>query len=264
MFRPASGSSSSSRRADRSVLWRRKRLATVLAIALSLIAAPSRAHFGDEVVRAERLLKIDVDRDRVRVIVSISLGESAARSILLAADTSGDHAIDRTEADAYIETWTRALRDELPVLIDGAPPDVDWGGAYLDPLGPIRISPCTVEVVGVVPLERGAHHLVFTDRMGVERYERTDVVFVARAGAHLVASGYGAAPSGILEQLAYPSRLPAEARDGTFGAEFEVEGGPQNAASPPHTLVLGGLVVVALVSLSALAYWRRLRGGRGS
>ncbi len=209
------------------------------------------AHLGHVVLRAERYVKLDFADDSVRVVVSLTLGPDEARRVLAATDDAGDSngEVTQAEADAYMAQWGDGLRADLPVDVDGAPVDVAWGEAYMEPIGPIAAAPGTVEMVARVPLAAGAHRVAVHDHMRIETFDRTDIAFRARDGARLVASGIG-------EPRTPPERDLAVLRDTrrpddgfVYVAEVEVPGGSDDER-PSIPLWLAA--VIALCAAAAV------------
>jgi len=206
----------------------------VALVVVTASAVPVSAHLGHVVLRAERYLKIDARADAVRVVVSLTLGPAETERVMRAADTDGDAEVTQTEADAYMAQWGEGLQDELPVWIDGERVRPPWGQPFLDPIGPVVRAAGAVEMVARIPLDGGEHTIRVDDRMQVERYDRTDVVFRAEE-AELVVAGRGEAPEGLEERFFFghnadaPSTLSAvvrlpgwsdEERYGAIGAAF--------------------------------------------
>jgi hypothetical protein len=234
-----------------STAGRRGRALAALAFPLCL-AAPERAHahLGHLVLRAERYVKIDAAPGELRVVVSLMLGPSEARSALEPADTDGDGSLSRAEADAYLAGWGAELEREVRIELDDAPADgVVWRDGVLEPVGPIAAQPVTVERIAHVPLPGGEHVVRVRDAMDVARFERTDVVFQARDGATLSRAGLGTSPPDLEPSL-------------SFGSDFAPTGGrvfTATVATPdePASLwtllaaVIGGavLAIVAGVGL---------------
>ncbi len=153
--------------------------------------------------------------------MSLTLGPDEGLRVLREADADRDGAVSAAESEAYLTAWGQGLAAELPASIDGEPVALAWGDGYLDPLGPVRRAPVTVEMVARAPLAGGVQTLAFEDRMvRREVFDRTDVAFRARDGAELLASGIGADPGEPVLDLSYgpgfeagaPVRLTAVAR----------------------------------------------------
>jgi len=157
--------------------------------------APATAHLGHDVVRAERYLKIEVSPAGARFVVSLTLGPAEMRTILERADGDSDGTVTSIEADAYMAAWAEGLRTDLPVTIDGEAVTLEWGEAYFDPLGAVRLVSGAVELVALHPLDGGEHTIVLGDDMRLESIERTDVRLTAEPPVELLAAGPGAEPS---------------------------------------------------------------------
>jgi hypothetical protein len=236
-----------------------RRGGALAALALPLcLAGPSRtqAHLGHLVLRAERYVKIDAAPGEVRVVVSLMLGPSEARRALEPADTNGDGALSRAEADAYLAGWGAELEREVRIELDDAPAEgVVWRDGVLEPIGPIAAQPVTVERIAHLALPGGEHAVRVRDAMDVARFERTDVVFQARDGATLSRAGLGAEPQDLETSL-------------SFGSDFAPVGGriftasvvtPEEPADARALLagVLGGAVLAVLAAIA----WRK-RGSK--
>ncbi|NOY92858.1 MAG: hypothetical protein GXP55_16865 [Deltaproteobacteria bacterium] len=167
-------------------------------------AAPSAAHLGHVVQRAERYLKLDLHPHSMRLVVSLTLGPGEMGRVLAAADANSDSTVSPEEANAYLLDWGRGLTRELPVKVDGEPVPVRYADAYFDPVGPVRSVAGTVEMVGHIELSAGEHRIEVSDQMRRQTFDRTDVSFQARDGVELLASGL-AAPSSIERRLSYGS-----------------------------------------------------------
>jgi len=170
-----------------------RRLAPGAALALLVLssAVPTRvaAHLGHVIMRAERYMKIDASPEETRVVVTLTLGAGESTRVLGAADANHDGDVSSEEGAAYLRQWGDGLRTDLPVTVDGEPVEVRWADPYLDPIGAVRPTPTTVEMVGHLVLEPGRHRLTITDKMRAEAVDRTDVAFRARDGVVLIASG---------------------------------------------------------------------------
>jgi hypothetical protein len=234
-----------------------RRGGALAALALPLcLAAPgaARAHLGHLVLRAERYVKIDAAPGELRVVVSLMLGPSEARSALEPADTDGDGSLSRAEADAYLAGWGAELEREVRIELDDAPAEgVIWRDGVLEPVGPIAAQPVTVERIAHVPLPGGEHVVRVRDAMDVARFERTDVVFQARDGATLSSAGLGTSPRDLEASLSFGSDFaPAGGR--VFTATLAT---PEEPASVWALLatVVGGATLAVLAG----AFLRRRR-----
>jgi hypothetical protein len=226
---------------------------------VAALFAPStaRAHLGHVVLSAERYLKLEASPEGARVVVSLTLGAGEARRVLAAADADGDGTLTQSEADAYMAQWGEGLETDLPIEVDAEPVEVAWGEAFLDPVGPIRSLPATVEMVARVPLPGGRHTVRFRDRMRREAFDRTDVVFRVRDGAELIASGPGEAPEGLTRELAFGPQLGASAAGEAFTCVVRLPE-PEGAPTPWWAvLAVGVVVIVAVAAARALARRRR-------
>ena len=215
---------------------------------------PAHAHLGHVVLSAERYLKLEVSPEGARVVVSLTLGANEARRVLAAADADADGTLTQPEADAYMAQWGEGLATDLPVEVDGELVDVVWAEPFLDPVGPIRSLPATVEMVARVPVSGGRHRVTFRDRMRREAFDRTDVAFRARDGAEIEASGLGEAPTGIVRELAFGAQVGAAPPEEGFTVIVRL---PEPEGPPlPWWAVLGaGAVLLA----SAAAFRARAR-----
>lgn len=167
-------------------------MARALAVFGLLLLAPGTAyaHVGHVILRAERYLKLDVSGRSARMVVSLTLGAEEGERVLRATDADGDGDVTSAEADAYLAQWTTALRDELPLALDGEPLVVPWADGYLAPIGRVRRAPLTIEAVARFELHGGEETVRFEDRMvRREVFDRTDVAFDVRDGAELLGSG---------------------------------------------------------------------------
>lgn len=192
----------------RRALLRSAALAFLIGASLGL-AGDASAHIGHTIARAERYLKLDAADADTRFVVSLTLGEAEGRAVLSDVDTDDDGQVTEREADAYLATWAEGLREELPIEVDGAPMEVEWTEGWLDPLGPVRSVPVTVEMVAHLPVTGREHHVLVRDRMvRREVFDRTDVSFRAHDGAELIASGATEAPSGVEEDLGFTREGP--------------------------------------------------------
>lgn len=226
--------------------------AALAALLLSSIAAPASAHLGHVILRAERYLKLDVAGNQARVVVSLTLGEAEGRRILEAADTDGDGEVTSAEADAYLDQWAGGLASEIPIRVDGELVDPRWGQGYLDPLGPVRAVPVTVEMIARLELD-GEQTITVEDRMvRREVFERTDVAFRARDGADLIASGIEASPREVTADLAYGPEQDA-GRPVTLTAVVRT---PERALAAPPWLWVAGAGALLLIAV-VIAGWRR-------
>ena len=236
------------------------RFGVIGALAMALLpCASARAHLGHLVIRAERYLKIEADDHGVRIIVTLTLGPAEARPVLRAADSDSDGTVTQREADAYMAQWGEGLLTDLPIEVDGAQVDVAWGEAYLDPLGPIRPAPTTVEMVAHVPLEGGTHRVTLRDRMRVEAFDRTDAVFRVRDGARQLACGVGERPSSVVPALAFGPDTQT-VTGGAFTSVVEIPGAPSSAPAWSIYVAIGVIVLMSALGVGAVV--RRRRRGR--
>jgi hypothetical protein len=229
----------------------------LLALAVIAVAAPARAHLGHVVQRAERYLKIEGSAEGVRIVVSLTLGPDEAIRVLDAADADGDGTVTQPEADDYMRSWAEGLGTELPIELDGEPVRVEWAEPFLDPVGPIRPLPASVELVTRVPAAEGVHVVTVRDRMRAETFDRTDVSFRVRDGARLLRSGPGDRPTESVRQLAYG---PAGTRNyvDVLTAELELPAASDPTDSRPRTPWWIGAVAAVVLGLVLIA----VRGGR--
>ena len=205
----------------------RRRLASAILL-LSIGPACASAHVGHVISRAERYLKLDVAGRSARVVVSLTLGPEV------------DGVVSAAESDSYLAQRGDGLRTELPLRVDGAEVHPAWGDGWLDPLGPVRAVPVTVEMVAWLPLEGGEQTITFEDRMvRREVFDRTDVAFRVRDGATLVASGDDEAPTEPVEDLYYLGDF----RAGAPIPLTAVVTTPEPPSSTPWWLVALGAVV---------------------
>jgi len=162
------------------------------------------AHIGHVIMRAERYLKLDIAGNDARVVVSLTLGADEGRRVLEAADASGDGEVSAPEADAYLAQWAQGLATELPVSVGSQPLELTWGEGYFEPIGAVRRTPLTIEMIARFELE-GEQTVRFEDRMvRREVFDRTDVAFRTRDGARLLASGVEGEADQPTTDLSYP------------------------------------------------------------
>jgi hypothetical protein len=233
-----------------------------IAAPLLSFASVASAHLGHEVETAERYLKVDFGDDHVRVVVSLMLGPLEARRVLAIADRDGgdgDGTLTPAEADAYMAAWGEGLTTDLPLSLDGTSVEVQWEEPFLDPTGPISARPATVEMVARIPLTAGRHSLTVRDQMRRDTFDRTDVVFSAREGASLVASGPGEEVTDRVPAFAFASSQGPD----VFTAVADVPGGsdaagqaPNDDVAQPWVWLSAAVVVFALLALG-FAFVRR-------
>lgn len=236
----------------------RRRRSVLLGVLLSaFVSSTASAHVGHVILRAERYLKLDVGGRSVRLVVSLTLGPAEGERVLEAADTSGDGHVDEAESDAYLAQWAEGLREELPVRVGSSVVAVDYRDGYLDPLGQVRPTPVTVELVGHFELPGGEQTIRVEDRMvRREVFERTDVAFRARDGAVLIASGADEVPTEVTAELAYgPGLRPQQ--------PVPLTAIVQTPAAPPavdgDTALKMGAGAVAVLALLVYLVARRRR-----
>lgn len=230
-------------------------------VSVLLLALPSaRAHLGHVVLRAERYLKLDAEKEGVRVVVSLTLGGEETVRVMTAADADGDGEVSQAEADAYMAEWGEGLLTDVPLQVDGEDVTPVWGEAYFDPIGPIQAVPGAVEMVAHLPLDGGEHRVTLRDRMRVEAFDRTDVAFSAQPGTELLRAGVGTDPSEVTERLAYGKDQVPEALTGVYRI-------PGLAAWQRWVAMGGGTAFVLLTIGAWIAVVRRRRktpGGEAS
>ena len=231
-------------------------MALALALALAVlgsVASSASAHLGHVIMRAERYVKIDVSPAETRIVVTLTLGAGEAPRVLGAADASRDGEVTADESAAYLRQWGDGLRTDLPVTVDGEPVEVRWADAYLDPIGAVRPTPTTVEMVGHLVLEPGRHRLTLTDRMRAEAVDRTDVAFRARDGVVLVASGLEPDVVSATPDLSLGAARPGDPPR-RLTAVLEVPGTPPTER---WLLVTAAAVALLLAALAWIALRRR-------
>jgi hypothetical protein len=232
-------------------------LLAVGALLHGLGAPTARAHLGHVVSRAERYLKLDASEEDTRLVVSLMLGPEEGERVLTAADADGDRQVTPAEAERYLAEWAEALREELPVEIDGEPVPLSWSDGWLDPIGGVRRVPLTVEMVARLPTGGREHVVVFEDRMARrESFDRTDVVFRGRDGAELLACGPQAVPVDCTEPEI--GLVRGGAQPSTFGARIRYPRRPEPIGPLLPAALLAALATV--VGLLAAARLRRRRG----
>ncbi len=193
----------------------RARHALFVAVLLATsLATKADAHLGHYVVSAERYIKLDLSPDEARIVVSLSLGASAAERLLTPADRDRDGNVSQSEAETYLSAWARGLATELPIELDGQLSHARYGEGVLAPLGVIHPEALTVEMVARIPLGPGEHTIRIQDRMDLSRFERTDIAFRTRDGIALVASDLGPNPDAVHTDLYYASNW--DPRGGRF------------------------------------------------
>ncbi|MCA9609658.1 MAG: hypothetical protein KC619_28865 [Myxococcales bacterium] len=208
------------------------------------------------ILRAERYLKLDVAGHQARMVVSLTLGPEEGRRVLSAADGDEDGRVTTDEANAYLAQWGEGLRTELPLSVDEDPLVAAWGDGYFEPIGAVRATPLTVEMVARFELEGGEQTVRFEDRMvRREVFERTDVAFDVRDGAELLESGVNGEADGPTPDLMY---------GGTFRAGQPVPlyarlrtPAPEPAPEGSMLWRWGGAVVA--IALGLLVTWIRRR-----
>jgi hypothetical protein len=227
---------------------------SALALALLWIPAHASAHIGHEIGRAERYLKLDVEGGHARLVVSLSLGAQEGAAALRSADADGDGEVSQSESDAYLAAWSRGLASELPVSVDGERLELEWGEPYMDPIGAIRAMPVSVEMVAHFELDGGRQRIAIEDRMvRREVYDRTDVAFVARDGARLIASGADDDVREPTPELAYPSSY----RRGSHVTLTAIVESPERARDPTIAIAIAIAAGIALGIVIFLIVRRR-------
>lgn len=234
------------------------RRATSLSIALALagssfVASDAQAHLGHIVVSAERYLKIDASEADTRVVVSLTLGEAEGRRVLEAADSDHDGEVTQTEADAYLAEWAQGLREELPVELDGERVDVAFAEPFLDPIGRVRSTPITIEMVAHVPVSSREASITVRDAMvRREIYDRTEVAFRAHDGAEVLVSGAGEVPASRELDLAFGRNLAPMPDAITMRARYP-------SRPEPSSVPWAGVGVAALIGIGVGVFVRRRR-----
>ncbi len=226
---------------------------------LGALATPASAHVGHVILRAERYLKLDVSARDVRVVVSLTLGDEEGRRVLTAADADGDGRVTSSEADAYLAQWAAGLRRELPIEVEGRELAAAWGEGYFEPIGAVRATPLTVEMVARFELAGGEQTVRLVDRMvRREVFERTDVAFDVRDGAQLLASGVEGELREPTPELVYGSDFrPGEPVP--LVVELRTPAPEPRPASRPLPWIGAGVGAVAIALVALLAAVRRRR-----
>jgi hypothetical protein len=217
------------------------------------LGGPARAHLGHVVLRAERYFKVDASAEETRVVVSLTLGADEGRRLLDGADLDRDGAVSQAEADAYMLQWAAGLAEELPIEVDGAPVELVWGEPFLDPIGPVRATPLTVEMVARLPTPGREHQIVLHDRMvRREVFDRTDVAFRAHDGAELLTAGAGPAAQGRETTLSY-GRAAGPAPD-ALSARIRY---PSHSEPTSEWVWVAALLLATLVGAVGIRWARR-------
>ena len=216
-------------------------------LCLGVLAIPgaTRAHVGHVIARAERYIKLDIGGRDARVVVSLSLGRDVGRGVLQTADSDGDGEVSAEESERYLEEWAAGLADELPVRVDGRAVPLAWRDGFFEPIGEVRATPATLELVGHFRLTGGEQTVRIEDAMvRREVFERTDVRFQCRDGAELIASGLEEEPTVPQIDLAYtPFADPSSAPPLVARVRTPVPDGP---AWPIIGLIFGALLAAAI------------------
>lgn len=226
-------------------------------LVLFSIAAPAQAHVGHVILRAERYLKLDVAGNDARVVVSLTLGADEGRRVLDAADANGDGDVNAPEADAYLAQWALGLATELPIFVESQRVELTWADGYFEPIGTVRRTPLTIEMVAHLELE-GEQTVRVEDRMvRREVFDRTDVAFRTRDGARLLTSGVEGEADDPTTDLSYPGTFREGAESVPLVARVwtpPIRPAPFWSRAPwwsGPALAVGLLLVIGLVVRSA-------------
>lgn len=170
---------------------------TVLSLLATLaIATAAQAHVGHQVQTAERYIKIDVSGYTGRVVVSLNTGATETLRLLRLADADGDQTVTEEERDAYLEAWRAGLATEVELRAGDSVVPLEWGDAFMSPIGPMQATSGSVEMVGRFTFAGGEVTLTLRDDMPQGGFERTDYSARVRDGATLLGAGLGRVDDG--------------------------------------------------------------------
>lgn len=213
---------------------------------------------GHVILRAERYLKLDVSGREARMVVSLTLGPEEGQRVLSAADGDEDGRVTTEEANAYLAQWGQGLRDELPLSVDGEALAAPWGDGYFEPIGRVRPTPLTVEMVARFELAGGEQTVRFVDRMvRREVFERTDVAFDVRDGAELVESGIEGEARGASPDLMYGATFREGEPVPLFATLRTPARPPEPSAAIPWVWIAGAVVALGAIGLLFMRKRRR-------
>jgi hypothetical protein len=215
------------------------------------------AHLGHEVKRAERYLKLDLREREVRLVVTLTLGETEGEALMRAADDDGDRRVSELEAERHLEAWAAALGDELILTAGGERVALTFGDGFFDPKGPVRRVVATLEMVGRGRLPSGVYPLELEDRMANRNvFERTDVILVATPPVEILGDGFGEPERPPRGAYAFsPERAPER-------ISLEVRSPARALWKLVRVIFIGAMVMVGL-GLHLYSRRRRRRGPLG-
>lgn len=227
--------------------------------------AVTRAHLGHLSLRAERYLKLDVRNDYVRTVMSLQLEGSESFRAREHVDTDHDGTMTASEVRHALDQWRVQLRRELAFTIDGRPAGARWEEGVIVPLGAVRTTSTTIELVTRVALPPGPRArielrdaLTFAGLQSTElRLEANDGMRFERAG---VAPTTGVTPRATLVEVspnARPRTIVVVARRASAASS-----GSTGEWSPLGSFVMFFALVLAATVLTAGMMVRRRRAKR--
>jgi len=236
---------------------RSRRLCVGLACLVAIATGGgARAHSGHPILRAERTIKFEaVGHEGVRIVITVNYGAEQMLRIVRRADEDSNGVVDADEVAEFMQDWSRELRDDLPLHVDGARVRPAFTRPFFEPDGPVSLRPGTLEVVATIPLGEGRHEISLEDSMEADDFDRTDVMFEVTNEATLLASGPSATPIEVVPSFAY-GRSTETRRVRNMGLAFTLPSSEEPAG--PRRFAYVALFLVAQSAL-AVAIGRLLR-----
>jgi hypothetical protein len=163
-----------------------------------------------------RRVIVELSPGSVEVDLEHALRGDEARSFFASVDKNADGRLSPEEVEAALVPWRRERRRHWYVLLDGRRAKMPF--PYEGVISPTSELADALSVASVArfPIGPGEHTLAFVD-LESSAFGETQVVFRARDGASIAASGLGD-PADVTQTLTYGREASGEARITVRGA----------------------------------------------
>lgn len=230
--------------------------ASAVAALVLILPARAGAHITGMRLRAERYLKLDVQRAELRIVFSLQLETMDALRVRQHVDTDHDGALSQAEVDAEMRWWDARLSRDVRVTEGGEPIAFRWGEGAFVPPGEVAPVSTTIELVAHVPLDGGGEHaLEVRDAFSFDGLQRTEVRFEHADDVEL--SRANLAPGAGTERRLDITEAGVRSEPRVFAIVARVPGMPR---AERRWLQIGTGAAIALVVTGAVAAaWVRRR-----
>ncbi|MCC7538545.1 MAG: hypothetical protein IT379_20140 [Deltaproteobacteria bacterium] len=225
----------------------------------------ARAHLGHLSLRAERYLKLDVRNDTVRAVMSLQLEGAESLRAREHVDADHDGTMTAREVQDALGQWRAQLRRELAFTVGGRPAAARWDEGVIVPIGPVRTTSTTIELVTRVALPAGERvRIELRDALTFAGLQSTELRLEPNDGIRFEVADV-APGTGVVRRMTLPE-VASTARPRTIvvvarRAETPARRGGEPAPWSPlrSVLVFLGLVAAAGVVAGIVMVRRRRR-----